>query len=272
MNSTAFPREPTSLDAEPDQLHDAQRARGDLNSSIQHDRASHRRLEDDAPGDGAQGIGARGKDNVADGCVGECTGQTGAVAHRRGPRRIRLRRGRRRQGRRRQGRRRGRRRRGRRLRGRRRRRRRRGPRRPGRRRRGRGRRRRRRWWGWRRRGRRHSRTAVGAVGAEGAVAPLRSGSTIVACTIRGKVTHIRAGLCAGEAHQHGEEDDAGESRRGPKADRRAAPSRESARTRGDDPDAMMLIEPLVSTGGGCRGSEHTCQPVQTRLPAADEHG
>ena len=35
-----------------------------------------------APGDGAQGVGAGGKDNVADGCVGECTGQAGAVAHR----------------------------------------------------------------------------------------------------------------------------------------------------------------------------------------------
>ena len=80
-------------------------------------------------------------------------------------------------------------------------------------------------------------------------------------------------MCAGEAHHHGEEDDAGESRRGPKADRRAAPSRGSARKRGDDPDAMMPIEgPLVSTHGGCRGSERTCQPVQTMLPAAGDHG
>jgi len=37
---------------------------------------------------------------------------------------------------------------------------------------------------------------------------------------------------------------------------------------------MMPIEgPLVWTHGGCRGSEHTCkpiQPVQTMLPAAEE--
>jgi len=207
MDTTASSREPASREAEPDQLHDPERARIDLNSSIQHDRGSHRRLEDDAPGDaelGAQGVGAGGKDDAADGCVGECTGQSGAAAHR--PYR------------------------------------------------------------------RHSKTAVGAVGAEGAVAPLRSGSTIVAFTIGGKVTHLRAGLCAGEAHHHGEEDYAGESRRGPKAARRAAPSRESACKRGDDPDAMMLIEPLISTCGGCCGSENTCQPVQTMLPAAGDHG
>ena len=35
----------------------------------------------------------------------------------------------------------------------------------------------------------------------------------------------------------------------------------------DDPDAMMPMEPLVATGGGCRGSE----PVQTTLPAAGAH-
>jgi hypothetical protein len=35
---------------------------------------------------------------------------------------------------------------------------------------------------------------------------------------------------------------------------------------------MMLIEPLISTGGGCCGSENTCQPVQTMLPAAGDHG
>ena len=204
MDTTASSREPASREAEPDQLHDPERARIDLNSSIQHDRGSHRRLENGAPGDGAQGVGAGGKDDAADGCVGECTGQSGAAAHR--PYR------------------------------------------------------------------RHSKTAVGAVGAEGAVAPLRSGSTIVAFTIGGKVTHLRAGLCAGEAHHHGEEDYAGESRRGPKAARRAAPSRESACKRGDDPDAMMLIEPLISTCGGCCGSENTCQPVQTMLPAAGDHG
>ena len=98
MDTAAFSIEPASRDAEPDQLHDAQRARIDLNSSIQHDRGSHRRLEDDAPGDaelGAQGVGAGGKDDAADGCVGKCTGQAGAVAHRRGPRRIWRRRGRR---------------------------------------------------------------------------------------------------------------------------------------------------------------------------------
>ena len=81
---------------------------------IQHDRACHRRLEDDAPGDaehGAQVVGPGGKDDAADGGVGECTGQAGGGAHRRGPRRIRRRRGRWRQARRRgrRGRRRGRR-------------------------------------------------------------------------------------------------------------------------------------------------------------------
>ena len=36
---------------------------------------------------------------------------------------------------------------------------------------------------------------------------------------------------------------------------------------------MMPIEgPLVSTHGGCRGSERTCQPVQTMLPDAGDHG
>ena len=55
--------------------------------SIQHDRACHCRLEDDAPGDvelGGEVVGARGKDNVADGGVGECTGQAGDGAHHRG--------------------------------------------------------------------------------------------------------------------------------------------------------------------------------------------
>ena len=57
---------------------------------IQHDRACHRRLDDEAPGDaelGAKVVRARGKDNAADGCVGECTGQAGNAAHH-GPRRI----------------------------------------------------------------------------------------------------------------------------------------------------------------------------------------
>ena len=51
---------------------------------MQHDRAWYRRLKDDAPSDaelGAEVVGAGGKDNVADGGVGECTGQAGAGAH-----------------------------------------------------------------------------------------------------------------------------------------------------------------------------------------------
>ena len=56
---------------------------------VQDDRSSHRRLEDDAPGDaelGGEVVGAGGKDDAADGGVGECTGQACAVAHlRRGP-------------------------------------------------------------------------------------------------------------------------------------------------------------------------------------------
>ena len=219
MDTTASSREPASRDAEPDQLHDAQRARGDLNSSIQHDRASHCRLEDDAPGDGAQGVGAGGKDNAADGCVGECTGQASAVAHHRGPRRIRRRRGRR--------------------------------------------------WQERRRRQKHlTRAAVRAVGAIGARLVLGASAAVVALAVGGVVARVSAHcLCAGEAHHHGDEDDAGVPRRGPKAAHRAAPRRESARTRGDDPDAMMPMEPLVATGGGCRGSE----PVQTTLPAAGAH-
>ena len=50
---------------------------------IQHDRACHRRLEDDAPGDaelGVEYVRAGGKDNAVDACVGECTGQAGAGA------------------------------------------------------------------------------------------------------------------------------------------------------------------------------------------------
>ena len=52
---------------------------------IQHDRASHRRLEDDAPSDaelGVEEVRAEGEFNVADGCVGECTLQFGGIAHR----------------------------------------------------------------------------------------------------------------------------------------------------------------------------------------------
>ncbi len=43
------------------------------------------RLDDDAPGDaelGVEEVGAGGKDYAADGCVGECTGQVRAGAHR----------------------------------------------------------------------------------------------------------------------------------------------------------------------------------------------
>ena len=56
---------------------------------VQHDRACRRRLEDDAPGDAERGtevVGAGGQYNVADGGVGECTGQAGDGAHQ-GPRR-----------------------------------------------------------------------------------------------------------------------------------------------------------------------------------------
>ena len=189
MDTTAFSREPASRDAEPDQLHDAQRARVDMNSSIQHDRGSHCRLEDDAPGDGAQGVGAGGKDNAADGCVGECTGQASAVAHHRGPRRIRRRRGLR--------------------------------------------------WQERRRRQKHlTRAAVRAVGAIGrrvlgasARRVLGASAAVVALAVGGVVARVSAHcLCAGEAHHHGDEDDAGVPRRGPKAARRAAPRRESART------------------------------------------
>ena len=81
-------------DVEPDQLHDdCHRARVDVQHTawtrgaglcIQHDRACHRRLEDDAPSDdelGDEVVGAGGQDNVGDGGVGECTGQAGNSAH-----------------------------------------------------------------------------------------------------------------------------------------------------------------------------------------------
>ncbi len=83
-----------SRDVEPDQLHDAQRARVDRQHTartrkarlcMQHDRACHRRLEDDAPGDaelGIEEVGARSKDDAANGGVGESTGQARAGAHR----------------------------------------------------------------------------------------------------------------------------------------------------------------------------------------------
>ena len=80
-------------DIEPNQLHDAQRARVDVQHTastrgvglcVQHDRACHRRLKDDASGDAELGdkvVRAGGKDDAADGGVGECTGQAGAGAH-----------------------------------------------------------------------------------------------------------------------------------------------------------------------------------------------
>ena len=84
-----------SRDAKPDQLHDSRWARVDVQHTartrgarlcVQGDRGSRRCLEDDAPGDaelGAEVVGAGGKDNAADGGVGECTGQASAGAHRR---------------------------------------------------------------------------------------------------------------------------------------------------------------------------------------------
>ena len=82
-----------SSDVQPNQLHDIQRAGVDFQHTartrgagvcIQHDRACHRRLEDGAPGDaelGAEYVCAGGKDNVADGGVGERTSQALASAH-----------------------------------------------------------------------------------------------------------------------------------------------------------------------------------------------
>ncbi|KOO53803.1 hypothetical protein Ctob_016589 [Chrysochromulina tobinii] len=93
-----MPKGIASRDAEFDQQHDARRAWVDAQHStitrgarlcIQHDRACRRRLEDDAPGDaelGAEGVGAGGKDDVADVGVGESAGKAGAVAHHRGRR------------------------------------------------------------------------------------------------------------------------------------------------------------------------------------------
>ena len=64
-------------------MHDARRARVDVQHTartrgaalcIKYDRACHRRLDDDTPGDaelGAEVVGAGGKDNAADGGVGE---------------------------------------------------------------------------------------------------------------------------------------------------------------------------------------------------------
>ena len=83
-----------SCDAKSVQLHDARWARVDVQHSartrgvrlcVQGDCGSRRRLEDDAPGDaelGGEVVGAGGKDDAADGGVGECTGQVGDGAHR----------------------------------------------------------------------------------------------------------------------------------------------------------------------------------------------
>jgi hypothetical protein len=51
---------------------------------VQDDRTYHHRLEDDAPGDAelsVEVVSAGGKDNVAGGCVCECTSQVDGVAH-----------------------------------------------------------------------------------------------------------------------------------------------------------------------------------------------
>ena len=83
-----------SCDAKSVQLHDARRARVDVQHTaptrgaplcFQGDRGSRRRLKDDAPGDaelGGEVVGAGGKDDAAGGGVGDCTGQASAGAHR----------------------------------------------------------------------------------------------------------------------------------------------------------------------------------------------
>ena len=76
-------------------MHDAGRPRVDVQhtervATIQQDRACQRRLDDDAPGDAelaVEEVGAGGKDHVANGYVGESTGQVGDGVHRRHPRR-----------------------------------------------------------------------------------------------------------------------------------------------------------------------------------------
>jgi hypothetical protein len=83
-----------SRDAKPDQLHDARWARVDGQHTartriarlcVQGDRGSRRRLKNDAPGDielGDEVVVAGGKDDAADGGVGEGAGQASAGAHR----------------------------------------------------------------------------------------------------------------------------------------------------------------------------------------------
>jgi len=71
-------------------LHDARRPWVDVQhtervATIQHDRAFHRRLDDEAPGDAelaVEEVGARSKDHMADGCIGKCTVQASDGAHR----------------------------------------------------------------------------------------------------------------------------------------------------------------------------------------------
>ena len=104
---------------------------------------------------------------------------------------------------------------------------------------------------WKRRRRqRHTRAAVGAVGAEAAIRICGSRSAIVASTIGGVHARLSAGLRAGETHHQGEEEHAGKPRRGPKAARRAAPSRGSARGRGCDDGTMALGRRHGGTGRG----------------------
>ncbi len=87
MNTSTHSVAVASRDAEPDQLHDARRARVDFQHTtwtrgarlcVQGDRCSRRRLKDDAPGDdelGVECVRAGGKDYAADGGIGECTDQ-----------------------------------------------------------------------------------------------------------------------------------------------------------------------------------------------------
>ena len=104
---------------------------------------------------------------------------------------------------------------------------------------------------WKRRRRqRHTRAAVGAVGAEAAIRICGSRSAIVASTIGGVHARLSADLRACEAHHQGEEEHAGKPRRGPKAARRAAPSRGSARGRGCDDGTTALGRRHGGTGRG----------------------
>jgi hypothetical protein len=80
-----------SREIEPDQVHDARRARVDVQHTArrprsalcpQHDRAYHCRLDDEAPGYANladEGIGTGGNYDAADGDVGQCNIQTGHI-------------------------------------------------------------------------------------------------------------------------------------------------------------------------------------------------